>query len=198
MSFFVLLDKATPNGYYIPASAPLFAKRVLPNGTSKPQPEYIPAALREDYIEACKIKDDSPKAAATLARRCLQGMIRDFCGIAKSTLDQEIKALDTMLSNGTSPLGVSAESILAIDQVRGIGNIGAHMERDINLIINVEPDEAQALIELIELLFEEWYVSRRKRQKNLERISEIATAKKKAIADGRGASALALPSPEGA
>lgn len=38
-------------------------------------------------------------------------------------------------------------------QVREIGNIGAHMEADINVIIDVDPDEAQILIDLVELLF---------------------------------------------
>jgi hypothetical protein len=41
----------------------------------------------------------------------------------------------------------------AIDIVRNIGNIGAHMEADINVIVDVDPDEAQTLIELIETLF---------------------------------------------
>jgi hypothetical protein len=31
----------------------------------------------------------------------------------------------------------------AIDHVRKIGNIGAHMEADINVIVEVEPKEAQ-------------------------------------------------------
>lgn len=56
---------------------------LCPESLAKPQPEYIPAPLREDYYEACLIRDKSPKASATLARRCLQGMIRDFCGITK-------------------------------------------------------------------------------------------------------------------
>ena len=35
-------------------------------------PDYIPEAIRTDYLEACSILDKSPRAAATLARRCLQ------------------------------------------------------------------------------------------------------------------------------
>ena len=44
-------------------------------------PDYIPEAIRKDYMEACAIIDSSPKASATLSRRCLQGMIRDFWGV---------------------------------------------------------------------------------------------------------------------
>jgi hypothetical protein len=62
--------------------------------------------------------------------------------------------------------------------VRGIGNISAHMEKDVNVVIPVEPHEAKALIELIELLFEEWYVARDHRRQKLKRIQAIATEKK--------------------
>ena len=37
-------------------------------------------------------------------------------------------------------------------------------KKDVNLVINVEPHEAQKLIELIELLFHEWYVQRGKQK----------------------------------
>jgi hypothetical protein len=156
-------------------------QRLLPRSNSKPQPDYIPEALREDYDEACAIRDLSPKAAATLVRRCLQGMIRDFCKINdKRTLDDEIKALMTSVSEGRAPSGVTEESVEAIDQVRGIGNIGAHMERDIDLIVDVDPNEAQVLIELVEMLFEEWYVARHQRQERLGRLKIIAETKAEA------------------
>ncbi|MCF6370058.1 DUF4145 domain-containing protein [Rhizobium halophilum] len=154
-------------------------------GSSKVQPEYIPAPLREDYQEACLIRDHSPKAAATLARRCLQGMIRDFCGISRSRLIDEIRELKKQLDEGRGPKGVEAETIDAIDAVRDIGNIGAHMEKDINLIVEVDPGEAQALIELIEMLFDEWYVARDKREKRLASVRAIAAEKKAAIEEGR-------------
>jgi hypothetical protein len=48
-----------------------------------PLPDYIPEQIKDDYYEACSILNLSPKASATLARRCLQGMIRDFWGITK-------------------------------------------------------------------------------------------------------------------
>jgi hypothetical protein len=142
-------------------------------------PDCVPSPLRQDYIEACRIKNLSPKASATLSRRCLQGIIRDFCGISKATLGAEIKSLEDALSNGQAPYGVTHESIDAIDHVRKIGNIGAHMEKDINSIIEIDEGEAQALIELIELLFEEWYVEREKRAARLAKVREIREAKDK-------------------
>jgi hypothetical protein len=68
---------------------PLHRWNLLPRSSSKPQPDYVPQAIRQDYYEACLIKDLSPKASATLIRRCLQGMIRDFCKIRKDRLIDE-------------------------------------------------------------------------------------------------------------
>jgi hypothetical protein len=165
------------------------------SGGGKAQPEYIPTALRGDYAEACSIKDLSPKASATLVRRCLQGMIRDFCGVSKGTLGGEIDALRRKLDDGKAPEGVTHASIDAIDAVRSIGAIGAHMEKDIDLIVDVEPGEAQLLIELVETLFAEWYVARHQRNKRFAAIQAVAAAKKQEIADLKEAKAAALPPP---
>lgn len=152
--------------------------RLLPASFAKPQPDYIPQAIRDDYGEACAIRDLSPKASATIARRCIKGMIRDFCGIARARLVDEINDLTKQVEQGKAPPGVLADSVEAIDHVRRIGNIGAHMEKDINVIVDVDPDEAQKLIELIELLFEEWYVARNTRAEKLRQLGIIAASKK--------------------
>ncbi len=108
-------------------------------------------------------------------------MIRDFCKINdKKTLNDEIKALKALVDAGRAPSGVTEESLEAIDQIRGVGNIGAHMEKDIDLIVDVDPNEAQVLIELVEMLFDEWYVARHRRQERLGRIKEIAETKQEA------------------
>ncbi|WP_247294927.1 MULTISPECIES: DUF4145 domain-containing protein [unclassified Bradyrhizobium] len=148
--------------------------KLFPPSSAKPQPDYIPQPIRSDYFEACAIRDLSPKASATVIRRCLQGMIRDFCGISKSRLIDEIDELRTRVHDGKAPAGVQPDSVEAIDHVRGIGNIGAHMEADINVIVDVDVDEAQTLIELTELLFDEWYIARKARTKRLEHLKLIA------------------------
>jgi len=149
----------------------LFEWQLLPESEAKVLPDYIPTAIKQDYYEACRIRDLSPKASATLARRCLQGMIRDFWGIKKKNLYEEIKALEGKIG----PLEWEA-----IDAVRSVGNIGAHMEKDINLIIDVEPNEAQLLIGLIEHLIDEWYVNRHEKEKKLKQLKELSQNKKKA------------------
>lgn len=140
-----------------------------PQSLAKPLPDYIPQAIRKDYEEACSIVSLSPKASATLARRCLQGMIRDFWEVSgKRNLFEEINAIEHKVDSSVWK---------AIDAVRTIGNIGAHMEKDINIIVEVEKDEADLLIHLIELLLEEWYINRHQREQRLASIKEIGIEK---------------------
>jgi hypothetical protein len=172
-------------GAYVPGPrdreiSPIRGWQLLPLSSAKPQPDYIPKPIRDDYEEACAIRKLSPKASATMTWRCLQGMIRDFCGISKKRLIDEISDLRKRVREGNAPAGVQSDSVEAIDHVRGIGNIGAHMEADINVIVDVDPDEAQILIDLVETLFEEWYVAREVRQKRFNKIKEIADDKKAA------------------
>jgi hypothetical protein len=51
------------------------------------------------------------------------------------------------------------------------------MEKDINLIIEVEPQEASLLINLIELLIKEWYIQRHEREVQLNAIIELSKGK---------------------
>ncbi|MBF4180535.1 DUF4145 domain-containing protein [Lelliottia nimipressuralis] len=135
---------------------------------AKAYPGYIPQPILTDYQEACAIADLSPKASATLARRCLQGMIRDFWDVKADTLFNEIQAIEEK---------VDPVVWEAIDGVRKVGNIGAHMEKDINLIVDVSPEEADLLIEMIEMLLDDWYVARHEKQQKLQRIKEVAAEK---------------------
>jgi hypothetical protein len=147
---------------------PLQIWNLIPPSSAKVFPDYVPQPIRDDYLEACLIRDLSPKASATLSRRCLQGMIRDFWKIVKARLIDEIEALEDK---------IDAQTWAAIDAVRKIGNIGAHMEKDINVIVDVDPNEAQVLIELIELLVKDWYVVRHDREQRLESIVQLGKAK---------------------
>jgi hypothetical protein len=49
----------------------LSAWQLRPESNARPFPDFIPAPLLADYAEACMIRDLSPKASATLSRRCL-------------------------------------------------------------------------------------------------------------------------------
>ena len=99
-------------------------------------------------------------------------MIRDFWKIeGERNLYYEIDAIRDK---------VPAAQWAAIDAIRQIGNIGAHMERDVNLIVDVEPEEAGELLQLIELLIEKWYISRNDEELLYKRVTELAEIKKAA------------------
>ena len=141
---------------------------IVPSSLAKQFPDYIPEQIRQDYVEAHNILHLSPKASATLSRRCLQGMIHDFFGVAEKNLNAEI----TVLKDRVDPVIWKG-----LDDLRKLGNIGAHMEKDINLIIDIDPDEAEKLIKLIEFLIEKWYITRHETEKLFADISAISAEK---------------------
>lgn len=170
-----------------------------PESSARPQPDYIPKQIRENYYQACRIRDLSPWASATMSRRCLQGMIRDFCGVTKPTLAGAIDRLDELIAKGKVPPGVHADTVDAIDAVRKVGNIGAHMEKDVDLIVEVEPSEAQALTGLIELLLDDWYVAKNAREEKIARVTAIGNDKdqiRKGNEDGGENDPAATEAPE--
>lgn len=141
---------------------------ILPRCFHKTYPNYIPKQIRDDYIEAVDIIELSPKAAATLFRRCLQGMIHDFWNIHEKNLNAEITKLQGK---------VSSSMWNAIDGLRKMGNIGAHMETDVNLIIDIDVSEAKKLKKLIELLFDKWYITRHDEEELYNDITDTSNKK---------------------
>jgi hypothetical protein len=121
--------------------------------------------VRKEYEEASAVRVVSPNAAATLARRCLQAMIRDFWGITKGMLSAEIDALKEK---------VEPETWNAIEGVRSSGHIGMHLDKGANLVLEADPNEPEVLLSLIEYLIDDWYVARHKRQERLSALREVA------------------------
>ncbi|MEO1966916.1 DUF4145 domain-containing protein [Hyphomonas sp.] len=144
---------------------------LLPRSRAKPQPEYIPKAIRDDYTEACLILDDSPKASATMSRRCLQGIVRDYWNIPENkrgNLGAELNSIKDQVDPSTWEV---------IQTIRKVGDIGAHMEKDVNYVVDVELEEADLLIELIETLIDDWYIARQKRLNRDDRVKALANKK---------------------
>jgi hypothetical protein len=137
---------------------------IRPKSLAKHFPEYVPISIRQDYEEAYSVLHLSPKASATLSRRCIQGMIHDKWNIKLKNLNQEISSLRDKI-----------EPVLwtAIDSLRQLGNIGAHMEKDVNSIIDIDSNEAEKLLILVEVLIKEWYIVPYERNELLSRIIEI-------------------------
>lgn len=141
---------------------------VFPDSKAKKFPDYVPEQIRNDYTEAFKILDLSPKASATLSRRCIQGMIHDEWEIKEENLYKEIDALKGK---------IDPQIFEAIHALRQLGNIGAHMEKDINLIVDIEPNEAEKLIKLVELLIKDWYIDPHNNEELFKEIVDINEVK---------------------
>lgn len=126
---------------------------VFPRSHSRPLPPEVPGVLAGDYEEAAAILDLSPKASAALGRRCLQNTIREVVHIKKARLMDEIKELG---SAGLVSGGLGGE----LDAIRNIGNFAAHPTKDTqtDVIVDVEPGEAEWILDLLDRLFNELIV----------------------------------------
>jgi hypothetical protein len=128
---------------------------VWPKGSSRPPcPPEVPSEFAEDYTESCLVLPDSPKASAALSRRCLQHILREKAGVKPSNLAEEIQeALDRNLF----------PSYIAeiVDAVRNVGNFAAHTtkSKQTGEIIDVEPGEADLNLDVIEALFDFYFVN---------------------------------------
>ncbi|MHA1974142.1 MAG: DUF4145 domain-containing protein [Candidatus Hodarchaeales archaeon] len=122
-----------------------------PKYSSRKAPKEIPVEIAEDYNEACDVLGISPKASSALSRRCLQNILHDQ-GFTDSSLSREIdQAMKTL------PPYISE----SIDAIRNIGNYSAHPNKDqhTGMIVPVESGEAEWSLDLLDMLFEFYYVA---------------------------------------
>lgn len=127
---------------------------VYPRSAGRPKaaPE-VPQALAEDFNEASLVLSDSPKASAALSRRCVQQILR-LQGFNQHDL---AKAIDAVLASKALPASLASN----LDAIRNIGNFAAHPIKDTNSgeIVPVEPEEAEWNLDVLEGLFDFYYVS---------------------------------------
>lgn len=132
-------------------------RMVYPGGANRgPVPPAVPMSVAGDYTEACNVLPISPKASAALARRCLQTILREH-GYKAKDLAQEIQLL---LDEPSPAKGIPVTLRTAIDGIRNFGNFSAHPITDKSTlqIIDVEPHEAEWCLEIIEEMFDHFYV----------------------------------------
>jgi len=141
---------------------------VKPKGIARsPIPKEVPNKYGNDYKEACLVLPDSPKASAALSRRCLQKIIREVIGIKPSNLSHEIQQV---IDSGNLPSYLSK----SIDAIRKVGIFAAHpiKSEKAREIIDVEPGEAEWSLDVIEGLFDFYFVQPAKlktKKKNLNK-----------------------------
>lgn len=128
---------------------------IYPRASSRPPcPAEVPPAIAEDYREACLVLADSPKASASLSRRCLQHLLEDAAGA------QHGKPLAAQIDDVISSGHVLSTIVEALDMVRHTGNFAAHPEKSQNTgaIVAVDPEEAELNLVVLEALFDFYYV----------------------------------------
>lgn len=130
-------------------------KMIYPLGATRPpcptEVEITNKDIANDYKEACLVEQYSKKASAALARRCLQNTLHDQ-GVKKKDLNEEIDEAMTKLPSHLSE---------AIDAIRTIGNFAAHPIKYQNTgeIVDVEKGEAEWSLDVLEQLFDFYYVA---------------------------------------
>lgn len=160
-------------GKYSTLSVITRRQTVRPFASNRPAvPIQVDEMFASDYKEACLILPLSPKASAALSRRCLQNVLREKAGIRKGDLANEIQQI---IDNNSLPSHLSE----SIDAVRNIGNFAAHPLKSTATgeIVEVEIGEAEWLLDVIEALFDFYFVQpsilKLKREALNKKLSEI-------------------------
>jgi hypothetical protein len=143
----ISLDRWIPNE---PTSVPVI---VYPSGAVRPVPAEVVDPYRQDFIESCKVLEDSPKASAALSRRCLQAILRDKGGTKSKDLYDQI---EEVINSGKVPSHICED----LHAVRVVGNFGAHPMKSTTTgeIVEVEAGEAEWNLDVLELLFDFYFV----------------------------------------
>ena len=118
-----------------------------------PLPPEVPRDYAADYAEGCLVLADSAKASAALSRRCLQHLLRTEAKVKPGNLADEIQQV---IDSRTLPSHL-AESL---DAIRNIGNFAAHpiKTQSSREIVEVEPGEAEWNLDVLESLFDFYFV----------------------------------------
>ena len=121
-----------------------------------PLGDVVPEPLKTDYLEACEVLSISPKASAALSRRVLQALLQDQ-GYTGGNLARQI---DAVLKENDPSKALPAGVRESVDAIRNFGNFSAHPVTDKTSlqIIDVESEEAEWCLEIVERLFEHYYV----------------------------------------
>lgn len=129
---------------------------IRPRGSNRlPCPLEVPSHIAEDYNEACIVLPDSLKASAALSRRCLQNLLLDAGDVSRGNLYNQIQEA---IANG-----LPSYLVEALDIVREIGNFAAHPTKSQSTgeIVPVEPGEAEFNLDVLEMLFDHYYIKPR-------------------------------------
>ena len=129
-------------------------ERVYPvRSNHPPAPKETPAQIAAAYEEACRVLPVSRNAAAVLARRALQLLLREGLGVGAATLDVEIEA-----AKGRLP----AWLIDGLHSLREMGNFAVHPTKAVltGEILETSEEEADLTLTLVYAVLGHLYVGR--------------------------------------
>jgi hypothetical protein len=147
---FIALLQRTPPGL---PNNPNLAFIAWPQHATRPVPPEVEEPFASDFREASATLSTSPKASAALSQRNLQAILHDKARIKKRNLDEEIQAA---IDSAAVPQWISEN----LDAVRVMGNFAAHTTKSTNTgaVVEVEPGEAEFLLNVLEGLFDFYFV----------------------------------------
>lgn len=134
-------------------------------------PREIPSEVTDPYAkffgQASLVLVDSPMASAALSRTCLQLIIRDKAEITRKNLSNEI---DALLESNQLPTHLAED----VDAVRTVGNFAAHPIKSTNTgeVVEVEDGEAEWLLDVIEGLFDFYFVMPERSKANRDALNK--------------------------
>lgn len=140
--------------------------------SSQQLPTDVPDHFRNDFYEAALVVGISPKASAALSRRLLEGILVENGAPSHKNLFEQITHA---VSNGI-PSYISDE----LDYIRKIGKFAAHAKSDraTGEIIDVDKEEAEAMLSIIDLLCDHYYVMPAKATRRHQQLEEKLQASK--------------------
>jgi len=143
-----------------------YIRSIFPKNRIK-VPSEVPEIYSKDFIEASLILEDSPKGSAALSRRILQNILHNEFNIQNRNLSLEIDAF-MKLPN------IPAHLADAVDAVRNIGNFAAHPLKSTSTgeVAEVEPGEAEWLIEVLNDLFYFTFVQPKRLEKRRKQLNQ--------------------------
>lgn len=126
-------------------------------------PSEVPSSLADDFQEAAAVLELSPKASAALSRRCLERVLSDKLLSLRDSADKPTSkkpTLEDLIGKASSKLGLSQSLVNQLHEIRVLGNFAVHTIKDTHSgeIVEVEPGEAEAMLDLLERLFDEVFV----------------------------------------
>jgi hypothetical protein len=155
-------------GIPAPAPEPVGQEWLIPKfERTRPISADAPPEVRSDFEEAAKLLSISPKASAAISRRLLQHILRDYCGMRRRDLAQEIETYITLPS---TPSHIAD----ALDGIRHVGNFAAHPIKyeQSGEVVSVEPGEAEWLLDSLESLVDFVFVQPKRLEQRRNELNE--------------------------